>query len=161
MKAVYVFLLLILSILLGSPSQSNASTIYHIEIPFDLTYQEVLNLLPPGDQVAYENEVYNFYTGLLKPYYWDIAGASRYPGSSTELRVSEYITPWSPTVVTGDLTPVEQFFSTFFGLISHNTPSEYGWFIYSDPPPVPIPGAIYLLGSGFIILIGFRRKLKG
>ncbi len=159
MKAVYVFLLLILSILLGSPSQSNASTIYH-KFPFDLTYQEVLNLLPPGDRVAYENEVDNFYIGLLKPYLWYIAGVSRDPFSPDGLRVSGYASE-DPTE---DPAPVVKTHQIFWGFISENWPSDAGWFIYSDPPPpppVPIPGAIYLLGSGFIILIGIRKKYKG
>ena len=37
-----------------------------------------------------------------------------------------------------------------------------GWFDFDDVSmnPVPIPGAIWLLGSGLIGLIGVRRKLK-
>lgn len=29
-----------------------------------------------------------------------------------------------------------------------------------DPPTVPIPGAVWLLGSGLIGIVGIRRKLK-
>ncbi len=130
MKAVYVFLLLILSILLGSPSQSNASTIYRSFYdvgPQNLTYQEVLDLLPPGDRVAYEDEVRDFYTGLLKPYYWEVSGVSRdHPASDGGLRVDGYETPWSPT---GGLTPLVWYHGTFIGFISGNWPSEFGWFI--------------------------------
>ncbi len=39
---------------------------------------------------------------------------------------------------------------------------NYAFRVYvEDPSVIPIPGAIYLLGSGLVGLVGFRKKLKG
>jgi len=37
---------------------------------------------------------------------------------------------------------------------------EEGWIAEIDPTPVPIPGAVWLLGSGLIGMVGIRRKFK-
>ncbi len=49
-------------------------------------------------------------------------------------------------------------FSSFPGSFTNNF-SNLGMG-YCDTAPVPIPGAIWLLGSGLIGLLGFRRKLQ-
>ena len=34
------------------------------------------------------------------------------------------------------------------------------WDISTAVAPVPIPGTVYLLGTGFLVLVGFRRKFR-
>ena len=39
---------------------------------------------------------------------------------------------------------------------------DYGlaWDISTAVAPVPVPGTVYLLGTGFLVLVGFRRKFR-
>ena len=36
-----------------------------------------------------------------------------------------------------------------------------GFRVYGDAAPVPVPGAVWLMGSGLVGLIGLRRKFSG
>ena len=57
--------------------------------------------------------------------------------------------------------PVEQGDTVSFSVYTDNTTDQVSFFGVSYyPTPVPIPSAVWLLGSGLIGLIGFRRKFK-
>jgi len=50
---------------------------------------------------------------------------------------------------------------TFYdGYASAETSSFAEYWIEVGPSTVPVPGAVWLLGSGLIGLVGFRRKLR-
>ena len=44
--------------------------------------------------------------------------------------------------------------------VDNNNSRHGAWLIDTESAPVPIPGAIWLLGSGLIGLVGFRKKSK-
>lgn len=40
----------------------------------------------------------------------------------------------------------------------HNKTHEYAYILNLDPSPVPVPGAVWLLGSGLTGLAAWRRR---
>ena len=57
---------------------------------------------------------------------------------------------------------VVQFIGTYNSISWTNPAYEawYGFTVGANVNPVPIPGAVWLLGSGLIGLIGLRRKFR-
>jgi hypothetical protein len=60
------------------------------------------------------------------------------------------------------LTAGEDYLLKVLALTPGNFLWDYGlaWDISTEVAPVPIPGTVYLLGTGFLVLVGFRRKFR-
>ena len=58
------------------------------------------------------------------------------------------------------LTANQDYLLQVLALTADNFLWDYGlaWDISTAVEPVPIPGTVYLLGTGFLLLVGFRRK---
>ena len=60
------------------------------------------------------------------------------------------------------LTAGEDYLLKVLALTGDNFLWDYSlaWDISTAVAPVPIPGTVYLLGTGFLVLVGFRRKFR-
>jgi hypothetical protein len=112
--------------------------------------------------------------------YFILTSNTEFGGAEASGREQAYIEGFSSSASTGSgvLLPPEDwgfpatqiFLGSAFDSVDlarfyvTNTVDCFGmdeFFINEDaPPPVPIPGAVWLLGTGLIGLVGFRKKFK-
>jgi hypothetical protein len=68
---------------------------------------------------------------------------------------------WSGTEYAGDPTARAWFFTAVIGYQNHNTKDTlfYAWAVRpGDVSAVPVPGAVWLFGSGLLGLLGFKKR---
>ena len=103
----------------------------------DLFYKQ-LGGVADNSIATTHNDNYNLFTNV-QSYYWSGSEYAPYPGSA-----------WYYYITNG--------VQSSGGKVSNN---QYAWAVHSgDVAAVPVPGAVWLFGSGLIGLLSFTRKKK-
>ena len=118
---------------------------------------------PTFGTIGVDNELgHLFYVELGNTYYPDTT--PYYTGLFNRLRLYDY---WSSTRAPGSYGPnYQDYFFDFelhYSYLSpyHRDGEGYAFAVRTgDVGPIPIPSALWLLGSGLIGLAGFRRRFK-
>lgn len=151
MKRIVAYAFIAIAVIGFTISNPTSVEAYSVFIGYqNMNYYDVVSILPANQRIATDTEAWDFFTASPGAAGDDYYGVAVDPYNNPEDGFMRFLNilydPWG-----GGWTENSTLWLT-------DWVSERGFYIYSEPVVVPIPGAAWLLGSGLLAIWGFRKK---